>query len=52
MSVMSDQGPWFPAAFRGTCDGCGTEIVPEDPIRADGDGGWLCEACGEEEPHE
>jgi hypothetical protein len=41
-------GPWFPAAYRGSCAGCGGDIVPDDPIRADGEGGYLCGDCGED----
>jgi hypothetical protein len=41
-----EYGPWFPASYRGDCDGCGSEISPGDQIRSDGDGGWLCDICG------
>lgn len=41
-----DYGPWFSASFGGGCDGCGGEICAGDRIRADGEGGWLCEECG------
>lgn len=39
-------GLWFTAAYNGTCAGCGDGIFPGDTIRADGDGGYLCEPCG------
>lgn len=43
-------GPWVTAAFDGDCDGtsCGGRIVEGEQIRADGEGGWLCEPCGED----
>jgi hypothetical protein len=38
-------GPWFLARYDGTCsEGC--LIVASDRIRSDGEGGWLCEDCG------
>lgn len=43
-------GPWFIAAFGGTCSGCGEDIEADDEIRADGSGGWeRRECCGEYE---
>jgi hypothetical protein len=39
-------GPWFEAAHYGYCPGCGGEIMPNDTIRSDGRGGWICEGCG------
>lgn len=45
--MSSEFGPWFPAAYPGACAGCGDDIYPEDPIRADGEGGWLGECCGD-----
>lgn len=42
-------GPWFTARFPGMCTGCPADIRPGDTIRADGDGLYLCEECGEEE---
>lgn len=43
-------GPWVTATFDGDCDGtsCGGRIVEGEEIRADGEGGWLCEPCGED----
>jgi hypothetical protein len=38
-------GPVVIAAYHGQCAGCGEHISPEDEIRSDGDGGWLCAAC-------
>lgn len=49
-SEPAGYGPWFPASYEGECDGCGGDIMPGDRIRADGQGGWLCEECGEENP--
>ena len=46
---MGTPGPWFLAAYYGSCADCGADIEPDDQIRADGDGGYLCEDCGEEE---
>lgn len=40
-------GPWFFARFGGDCDGCGDLICEGDRIRADGEGDYLCEVCGE-----
>lgn len=39
-------GPWIQARFAGECDGCLADIDTGDQIRADGEGGWLCSACG------
>ncbi len=39
-------GSWFGAAYGGECEGCGDGIAPGDRIRADGEGGYLCSACG------
>lgn len=41
-------GPWFTASYPGDCDECGGEFEAGDMIRADGDGGYLCEDCGED----
>jgi hypothetical protein len=41
-------GPWFPAAYEGDCAGCDGAIEPGDRIRADGQGSWLCEDCGDQ----
>lgn len=44
------RGPWVRAGFDSECDGpCGTDISEGDEIRADGEGGWLCENCGRDE---
>ena len=45
---MTGPGPWFPARYDSDCDGCGGPIYEGDEIRGDGEGGYLCEACGEE----
>jgi hypothetical protein len=40
-------GPWFTAQLHGRCAGpCDEHIHPDDRIRADGEGGYLCEECG------
>lgn len=39
-------GPPFPARYDGECSGCGDDFAAGDTIRADGQGGWLCETCG------
>lgn len=39
-------GPWFAARFEGFCSRCGDAIEPGDPIRADGEGGYLDHDCG------
>jgi hypothetical protein len=42
-------GPWVTATYDGRCDGnCGGPITSGEEIRADGQGGWLCESCGED----
>jgi hypothetical protein len=42
-------GPWIAARYPGRCSGCTEGIAPDDQIRSDGDGGWLCETCGSQE---
>ena len=46
--ARSGPGPWFPARFDGDCDSCGGPIDQGDTIRADGEGGFVCEPCGED----
>jgi DNA-directed RNA polymerase subunit RPC12/RpoP len=46
---MERLGPWF---YYGSCAGCGADIEPDDEIRADGDGGYLCEDCGRDAEEE
>jgi formylmethanofuran dehydrogenase subunit E len=41
------RGPWVAAGYESECDRCGEAIYPEDSIRSDGQGGWLCGECGE-----
>lgn len=41
-------GPWAEARHEGHCAGCGSEILPGDDIRADGQRGWLGRCCGED----
>ena len=45
---MPDFGPWITARFDSDCDGCGGQLIEGEDIRSDGEGGWLCESCGEE----
>lgn len=40
-------GRWFTAGFDSECNGCGDRICEGEQARADGDGGYLCENCGE-----
>jgi hypothetical protein len=47
--MSKDPGPWFVAAYNGSCAGCGADISPGDTIRADGAGGYLDEECGVED---
>jgi hypothetical protein len=46
---VTDLGPWFLAGYFGACADCGEDIEPGDVIRADGESGYLCEACGQED---
>lgn len=41
-------GPWFEAQYEGECAGCWCALDPGDRIRADGEGGYLCDQCGED----
>jgi hypothetical protein len=45
---MMTLGCWFVAAYNGSCAECGEDIGPDDEIRADGEGGYLCRECGDE----
>jgi hypothetical protein len=42
-------GPFFTAARPDECAHCGCDVSPGDAIRADGEGGWLCETCGDDD---
>jgi hypothetical protein len=42
IAVVLEKGPWFPAAFPGTCDHCWWRFRTGEMIRADGTGGWQC----------
>jgi hypothetical protein len=44
--VPGELGPWFTARFDSSCDGCASRIHEGDTIRADGEGGYLCQSCG------
>ena len=41
-------GPVFAARFPGMCEDCTEEFQENDPIRADGEGGYICESCGDD----
>jgi hypothetical protein len=41
-----EYGPWFEARFPGRCSQCQERTYEGDTIRADGEGGYLCEECG------
>jgi hypothetical protein len=45
-------GPWFEARYEGECAGCWCFIDEGDRIRADGEGGYLCEDCGGDDSEE
>lgn len=40
-------GPVFTASYEGNCSECGRRFHVLERIRADGDGGYLGECCGE-----
>jgi hypothetical protein len=40
-----EKGPWFGAIYGGQCSSCEDWITDGDRIRADGSGGYECEAC-------
>lgn len=43
------KGPWFGAMYSGECASCFDRIEEGDRIRADGQGGYECENCGEDD---
>lgn len=45
----AEWGPVITAAYPGDCASCGYHWDDGEPIRADGEGGWLCEDCGEDD---
>lgn len=45
-------GPWFDASYPGSCSRCFDRIEEGDHIRADGEGGYECEDCGENDAPE
>ena len=49
-SQPSSYGPWFTASYDSDCSECGCLVSEDDQIRSDGDGGWLCEDCGDNTP--
>jgi hypothetical protein len=50
---VSDKGPWFGAMYDGRCSVNECAIFEGDRIRADGEGGYECEDCGDsQEPEE
>lgn len=42
-------GPWFTASYYSHCSMCDSATYEGDQIRADGQGGYLCSECGEDE---
>jgi hypothetical protein len=40
-----EKGPWFGAMYDGRCSSCEDSFAEGDRIRADGQGGYECEAC-------
>lgn len=43
-------GPWFEAQYPGRCAADRRHgIEPGDQIRADGQGGYVCRTCGQED---
>lgn len=46
--VASGFGPWFTSTEDVECDGCGINISPGDPLRADADAGYACMDCGKD----
>lgn len=43
------KGPWFGAMYDGRCSVSECQIYEGDRIRADGQGGYECEDCGEDD---
>jgi hypothetical protein len=46
-SAGDGYGPWFTASRSSECAGCWDVIDEGDRIRADGEGRYLCEDCGD-----
>ena len=46
---MSKFGPWATAHWDSECDWCGDYIPEGEQLRANGEGGWICEICGRED---
>jgi len=42
-------GPWIVAGFDGVCSRGGEHLLEGEDIRADGDGGWECRECVDED---
>lgn len=45
---LGEKGPWFGAMYDGKCSSCEDDISEGDRIRADGQGGYECEDCGDD----
>lgn len=45
-----EKGSWFGAMYDGSCSVSECQIYEGDRIRADGQGGYECEDCGDSEP--
>lgn len=49
----ANKGPWVIASFTGGQCVCGEDIIEDDEIRADGEGGWeRRECCGDDDDYE
>lgn len=42
-------GPWQVADHEGLCAGCGYDYMTSDVVRPDGEAGWLCWVCGNDD---
>lgn len=42
-------GPWFYAQWSGFCSCCGDGFASGERIRADGNGEYLAECCGDDD---
>jgi hypothetical protein len=47
--TVPEKGPWFGAMYDGRCSSCEDSFAEGDRIRADGQGGYECEACGDDD---
>jgi hypothetical protein len=47
--TVPEKGPWFGAMYGGRCSSCEESFAEGDRIRADGQGGYECEDCGDDD---